>query len=75
MGFLLQSAILRAGIALLPAYICQPALVSGALAALLPDWVPMPYDMTMLYPSRENPSRAQLAFRDHVAGYDFSSFR
>ena len=75
MGFLLQSAILGAGIALLPAYVCHPALDSGALVALLPDWVPQPYEMTMIYPSRENPSRAQLAFRDHVGRYDFSGFR
>ena len=75
MGFLLQSAILGAGIALLPAYVCQPALESGVLTDLLPGWVPAPYEMTMIYPSRENPSRAQLAFRDHVAGYDFSGFR
>jgi len=74
MGFLLQSAILGAGIALLPAYICQPALTSGALISLLPGWTPSPYEMTMIFPSRENPSSAQLAFRDHVKGYDFSAF-
>lgn len=75
MGFLLQSAILGAGIALLPAYVCQPSIDSGSLTVLLPGWVPAPYEMTMIYPSRENPSRVQLAFRDHVAGYDFSGFR
>ena len=74
MGFLLQSAILGAGIALLPAYICQPALTSGALISLLPGWTPAPYEMTMIFPSRENPSSAQLAFRDHVKDYDFSTF-
>jgi len=74
MGFLLQSAILGSGIALLPAYVCQAALASGALVRLLRDWIPAPYEMTMIFPSRENPSRAQLAFRDHVNGYDFSAF-
>lgn len=74
MGFLLQSAILGAGIALLPAYICQPALISGALVSLLPAWAPAPYEMTMIFPSRANPSSAQLAFRDHVTNYDFSTF-
>lgn len=74
MGFLLQSAILGAGIALLPAYICQPALTSGALTSLLPGWTPAPYEMIMIFPSRENPSSAQLAFRDHVKDYDFSTF-
>ncbi|WP_152968376.1 LysR family transcriptional regulator [Gemmobacter sp. LW-1] len=74
MGFLLQSTLLGSGIALLPAYVCQPALASGALVRLLPGWTPAPYEMTMIFPSRENPSRAQLAFRDHVDGYDFSAF-
>jgi len=74
MGFLLQSALLGSGVALLPAYICQPALAEGALTQLLPEWAPAPYDMSMIFPSRENPSRAQLAFRDYVNAYDFSGF-
>lgn len=74
MGFLLQSAILGSGVALLPAYVCQPALATAALIPQLPGWAPLPYEMTMIYPSRENPSRAQLAFREHVGGYDFSAF-
>jgi DNA-binding transcriptional LysR family regulator len=74
MGFLLQTCLMGGGVALLPAYICQAALASGALVRLLPDCSPAPYEMTMIFPSRENPSRAQLAFRDHVAGFDFSAF-
>lgn len=66
--------ILGAGITLLPAYVCQAALATGALVHLLPDWTPAPYEMAMIFPSRENPSRAQLAFRDHVGAYDFSAF-
>jgi hypothetical protein len=27
----------------------------------------------MIFPSRENPSSAQLAFRAHVSGYDFGA--
>ncbi|MBJ2150322.1 LysR family transcriptional regulator [Paracoccus sp. IB05] len=73
MGFLLRACLQGSGIALLPAYICQSALASGALVQLLPDWLPTPYEMSMIFPSRENPSRAQLAFRDHVDGYDFST--
>ncbi|OJY30081.1 MAG: hypothetical protein BGP11_19755 [Rhodobacterales bacterium 65-51] len=74
MGFLLQTCLMGGGVALLPAYICQAALASGALVRLLPDCSPAPYEMTMIFPSRENPSRAQLAFRDHVAEFDFSAF-
>ncbi|MEZ5798568.1 MAG: LysR family transcriptional regulator [Paracoccaceae bacterium] len=72
MGFLLQAAVLGAGIALLPAYVCRSARAAGELVALLPGHVPRPYEMAMIFPSRENPSRAQLAFRAHVAGYDFA---
>lgn len=74
MGFLLQAALLEAGIALLPAYVCQAGLAAGSLVPLLPGWTPAPYDMTMIFPSRDNPSSAQLAFQDHVNGYDFSAF-
>ncbi|WP_112308652.1 LysR family transcriptional regulator [Pseudogemmobacter bohemicus] len=74
MGFLLQSAILGGGIALLPAYICQASLAAGTLIRLLPDWTPAPYEMSLIFPSRENPSRAQLAFREHIGAYDFSTF-
>jgi DNA-binding transcriptional LysR family regulator len=73
-GFLLKSASLGAGVALLPAYVCQEGLQAGVLAPVLPDWTPNPYEMTMIFPSRENPSSAQRAFRDHVGRYDFSVF-
>lgn len=52
----------------------KPALATRALVPLLPDWTLVPYDMSMIFPSRANPSRAQLAFRDHVGAYDFSAF-
>jgi DNA-binding transcriptional LysR family regulator len=73
MGFLLQAAILGTGIALLPAYVSRPARASGALVAILPDHPPTSYEMSMIFPSRENPSRAQAAFRTYVGGYDFSA--
>lgn len=74
MGFLLQACLQGMGVALLPAYVCHPALASGALVQMLPDWTPAAYEMSMIFPSRANPSRSQLAFRSHVAGYDFSTF-
>lgn len=72
MGFLLQAAILGAGIALLPAYVSRPARASRALIEVLPDHPPTSYEMSMIFPSRENPSRAQAAFRAYVGGHDFS---
>lgn len=74
MGFLLHSAIAGGGIALLPAYVCQPALTSGRLVELLPDWEISPYEMTLIFPDRNNQSRAQAAFRDYVQGFDFAAF-
>lgn len=74
MGFLLQSAFLGCGIALLPAYNCQAALATGALVHLMTGWTSVLHEMSMMCPSRENPSRAQLAFRDYVSAYDFSAF-
>jgi DNA-binding transcriptional LysR family regulator len=73
-GFLLKSASLGAGVALLPAYVCREGLQAGVLVPVLRDWTPNPYEMTMIFPSRENPSSAQRAFRDHVGRYDFSVF-
>lgn len=74
MGFLLQSAVTGGGIALLPAYICQPALASGRLIGLLPDWDIPPYEMLLAFPDAKNQSRAQAAFRAYVNGFDFSAF-
>lgn len=74
LGFLLESARLGAGVALLPAYICRDGLRSGALVPVLPGWTPNAYDMTMIFPGRDNLSSAQRAFRDHVGKYDFSDF-
>lgn len=74
MGFLLQSALANGGIALLPAYVCQPSIAAGRLIALLPTWVAPPYEMSLVFPNRKNQSSAQVAFRDYIKSYDFSHF-
>lgn len=74
MGFLLQSAVAGSGIALLPAYVCRPALASHRLMELLPDWNIPPYEMMLAFPDVKNLSRAQAAFRKYVNGFDFSAF-
>ncbi|MBP0441445.1 LysR family transcriptional regulator [Tianweitania sediminis] len=74
-SFLFQSAVAGGGIALLPAYVCEPALKFRGLIELLPAWEITPYEMMLAFPALKNPSRAQSAFRDHVAGFDFSALR
>ena len=73
MGFLLHSAIAGGGIALLPAYVCQSALASGRLVELLQDWETPAHEMTLIFPDRDNQSRAQAAFRSHVHSFDFAA--
>lgn len=73
MGFLLEAAIQGEGIALLPAYVSRSARRSGLLVGLLPEHPPLSYEMSMIFPSRDNPSRAQMAFRAHVGAQDFSA--
>ena len=74
LGFLLQSSLAGNGVALLPAYVCQPALAAGRLIELLPGWELTPYDMTLVFPDRKNQSKAQAAFRGYVDACDFSHF-
>lgn len=74
MGFLLQSAVAGGGIALLPAYVCEPALKTRRLIELLPDWDIQPYEMMLAFHAAKNQSRAQVAFRSYVNAFDFSSF-
>lgn len=73
MGFLLEAAIQGEGIALLPAYVSRSARRSGLLVGLLPEHPPLSYEMSMIFPSRDNPSRAQMAFRAHVGAQDFAA--
>jgi len=74
LGFLLQSSLGGHGVALLPAYVCQPALTAGQLVAVLPGWDHAPHDMTLVFPDRKNQSKAQAAFRDYIDLYDFTPF-
>lgn len=72
MGFLLQASVAGSGIALLPAYISADYRAAGALVELLPDWQVPPHQMSLIFPNRDNHSKAQSAFRAYVEAYDFS---
>jgi DNA-binding transcriptional LysR family regulator len=72
MGFLLQASIAGSGIALLPAYISADYRATGALVELLPDWQVPPHQMSLIFPNRDNRSKAQTAFRAYVDSFDFS---
>ncbi|GIK98966.1 MAG: LysR family transcriptional regulator [Alphaproteobacteria bacterium] len=72
MGFLLQTSIAGGGIALLPAYVCQPAIAAGRLVELLPGWDIPSYEMLLISPRLKNQSNAQTAFRSYVSAFDFS---
>ncbi|RWB37926.1 MAG: LysR family transcriptional regulator [Mesorhizobium sp.] len=74
MGFLLQSCIAGGGVALLPAYVCQPSVAVGRLVELLPGWEIPPYEMMLIFPNLKNQSKAQAAFRYYVNTFDFSAF-
>jgi DNA-binding transcriptional LysR family regulator len=75
MGFLLQTSLAGGGVALLPAYVCQPSIVMGRLKVLMSGWDITPYEMVMVFPKLKNQSRAQTAFREFVNSFDFSAFR
>lgn len=72
MGFLLQSSVVGAGIALLPAYISAAYLSAGALTEVLADWTATSHQMSLVFPNMKNHSKAQTAFRAYVDAYDFS---
>lgn len=72
MGFLLQASVAGSGIALLPAYISVSFRAAGALIELLPDWQVPAHQMSLIFPNRDNHSKAQSAFRAYVEAYDFS---
>lgn len=72
MGFLLQSSIAGAGIALLPAYICASYISAGALVELLPNWKAPAHQMCLVFPNTKNSSKAQMAFRSYVDTYSFT---
>jgi DNA-binding transcriptional LysR family regulator len=72
MGFLLRTSIAGDGIALLPAYVCQPSIAAGRLVGLLPGLNIPSYDMVLISPRLKNQSKAQTAFRSYVDASDFS---
>lgn len=74
MGFLLQSAVLGAGLALLPSYICKTALEAGQLVPVLTGWATTPSQLVLIMAHRSHQSQAQAAFHSFVAGYDFAPF-
>lgn len=71
-GFLLQSSVAGNGAAVLPAYACAPYLAKGMLVELLPLWCIPAHQMVMVSPQIKNLSKALMAFREYVKGYDFS---
>jgi DNA-binding transcriptional LysR family regulator len=73
MGFLLQSAVAGGGVALLPAYVCCPAMATGQLVAVLPEWEIPPSALSLVMASLKNQSRIQAAFHSFVTRYDFSA--
>lgn len=72
MGFILQSCVVGAGVALLPAYVCQPHIAAGRLVQLLPNWNIPSSEMNMLVPNLKNQTKAQAAFKAWVRAFDFS---
>jgi DNA-binding transcriptional LysR family regulator len=72
MGFLLESSVAGAGIALLPAYVSASFISGGMLVELLPDWRVPPHRMSLIFPKTKNSSKAQIAFRAYAERYDFS---
>jgi DNA-binding transcriptional LysR family regulator len=47
-----QAAVAGLGIVALPGYVCRPDVESGRLVRLLPDWVAMEANLSLLMPSR-----------------------
>jgi DNA-binding transcriptional LysR family regulator len=72
MGFLLQASVAGSGIALLPAYISADYRAAGALVELLQEWQVPAHQMSLIFPNRDNHSKAQTAFRAYVDSFDFS---
>ena len=58
-----------AGIAMLPTYLVQPLLKSGALEVVLPDWHPQVLTVYALYNSRRHQPEAVRALLDFLVNY------
>ena len=61
-----QAALAGGGIALLPTYLVAPALASGELLAVLPEWEPPPLTLYALYASRRHQSPALRQLLDYL---------
>lgn len=45
------------GIGIISGYLCAPALESGELVVLLPEWIPPPVEVSLVFPSRREISK------------------
>lgn len=63
---LAAAAVAGAGIAMLPTYLVQPLLQSGALEVVLPDWEPQSMTVYALYSSRRHQPEAVRALLDFL---------
>ena len=63
---LLQASLAGGGIALLPTYLANPHLASGALQAILPDWEAPVLTIYALFPSRRHLPPAVRALLDFL---------
>lgn len=68
---LLRAALAGVGVALLPDYMCRPALDAGRLVQLLPGWSPPEGIVHAVFASRRGLVPAVRAFLDHLGQGDF----
>lgn len=68
---LVRAAQAGVGVALLPGYLCRPALDDGRLVQLLPDWSPPVGIVHAVFASRRGLVPAVRAFLDHLGQGDF----
>ncbi len=65
---LLKAAMAGGGVAMLPTYLVNPNVATGALRVVLPDWQVPALTIYALYPSRRNLSPAVRALLDYLVG-------
>ncbi len=65
---LLKAAMAGGGIAMLPTYLVNPDVGTGALRVVLPEWTVPALTIYALYPSRRNLSPAVRALLDYLVG-------
>jgi DNA-binding transcriptional LysR family regulator len=66
-ALLLEAARRGLGVALLPEFVCAPALASGELEVVLPDWSAPEGTMHFVYPSRRGMLPGVRALVDFLA--------